>query len=166
MTGSKSVVNLLKRFGRCISNEKVHRIDIGMESSLRSSNSLVPDQTIKTLELCTVLVWNNFDVNLETISGADSVHHTYGICYRNIQSTIQVPQKITETTCKKRKIKDITLVLKGAHEMELPACRKNPKMSYLEFTQIKMTKPESLQITKHIDFMWMISFNLLENTPM
>ena len=39
-------------------------------------------------------------------------------------------------------------------------------MSYLEFTQIKMTKPESLQITKHIAFMWMISFNLLENTPM
>ena len=50
--------------------------------------------------------------------------------------------------------------------MKLPACRKNLKMSYLEFTQIKMTKPESLQITKHIAFMWMISFNLLENTPM
>ena len=84
MTSSKSVVNLLKRFGHCISNEKVHRIDIGMESSLRSSNSLVPDQTIKTPELCTVLPWDNFDVNLETLSGADSVHHTYGICYRNI----------------------------------------------------------------------------------
>ena len=50
--------------------------------------------------------------------------------------------------------------------MELPPCRKNPKMSYLEFTKIKMTKPELLQITKHLDFTWMISFNLLENTPM
>ena len=39
-------------------------------------------------------------------------------------------------------------------------------MSYLEFTKIKVTKPESLQITKHLDFMWMISFNLLENTPL
>ena len=39
-------------------------------------------------------------------------------------------------------------------------------MSYLEFTKIKVTKPESLQITKHLDFMWIISFNLLENTPM
>ena len=39
-------------------------------------------------------------------------------------------------------------------------------MSYLEFTKIKMTNPESLQITKHLEFMWMISFNLLENTPM
>ena len=31
MTGSKSIVNLLNRFGHCISNEKVCRIDIGME---------------------------------------------------------------------------------------------------------------------------------------
>ena len=53
MTGSKSVVNLLNRFGNCISNEKVRRIDIGMESSLTSSNSLVPDQIIKTPELYT-----------------------------------------------------------------------------------------------------------------
>ena len=29
-----------------------------------------------------------------------------------------------------------------------------------------MTKPDSLYISKHLDFMWMISFNLLENTPM
>ena len=29
-----------------------------------------------------------------------------------------------------------------------------------------MTKPELLQITKHLDFTWMISFSLLESTPM
>ena len=29
--------------------------------------------------------------------------------------------------CKKRKIEDITLVLKEAREMELPPSRKNPK---------------------------------------
>ena len=65
----------------------------------------------------------------------------------------------------KRKIKDITSVLKEAREMELPPCRKKPKMFYLEFTEIKITKPDLLQITKHLDFMWMIFFNLLENTP-
>ena len=105
-------------------------------------------------------------MNLETLSGADSVHHTYGICYQHISSAIQVPQKIAETTCKIRKIKDITSVLKEAREMELLPCRKKPKMSYLEFTKIKLTKSELLQITKHLDFMWMISCNLLENTPM
>ena len=58
------------------------------------------------------------------------------------------------------------MVLREAREMALPPCRKKTKMSYFEFTKIKMTKPESLQITKHLDFTWMISFNLLENTPL
>ena len=39
-------------------------------------------------------------------------------------------------------------------------------MYYLEFTKTKMTKPESSKIIKHLDFTWMISFNLLENIPM
>ena len=85
-------------------------------------------------------------MNLETLSGTNSVHHTYGICYRNTSSTIQVPQKITETTRKKRKIKHITSVLKEAREMELPPCRQKRKMSYLKFTKIKMAKPESLKV--------------------
>ena len=82
MTGSKSVVNLLSRFGHCISNEKVRKTDIGMESFLTSSNSLVPDQIIKTPQLYTALAWGNFDVNLEMLSGADPVQHTYKICYQ------------------------------------------------------------------------------------
>ena len=39
-------------------------------------------------------------------------------------------------------------------------------MPYPKSTKIKITKPESLQITKHLDFMWMNSLNLSENTPM
>ena len=27
---------------------------------------------------------HNFDINIETLSGADTIHHTYGICYQNI----------------------------------------------------------------------------------
>ena len=80
MTGNKSVVNLINRFGHCISNEKVYRTDIGMESSLTSNNSLVPDQIVQTPELYTTLAWDNFDVNLEIQSGADPAQYTYGIC--------------------------------------------------------------------------------------
>ena len=114
MTGSKSIVNLLNRFGHCISNEKVRRTDIGMESFLTSSNSLVPDQIVKTQDLYTALTWDNFDVNLETLSGADSVHHTHGICYQNISSTIQVPQKITETTCKREENRGYYINIEGS----------------------------------------------------
>ena len=77
VSGSKPVVNLLNRFEHCISNEKVRTVDIGMECSLTSSNSLFSDRIIKTLELYTTLAWDNFDVNLETLSGYDSVRYTY-----------------------------------------------------------------------------------------
>ena len=153
MIGSKLIANLLNRLGNYISTVTKKCA----EFSLTSSNSLVPDQIIKTPELYTTLAWDKFDVNLETLSGADSVHHTYGIYYQNISSTIQVPQKITEKAYKERKIKDITSVLKEVREMELPSCREEPKMSYLEFTKIKINKPESLQITRHLDISWMIS---------
>ena len=153
MIGSKLIANLLNRLGNYISTVTKKCA----EFSLTSSNSLVPDQIIKTPELYTTLAWDKFDVNLETLSGADSVHHTYGIYYQNISSTIQVPQKITEKAYKERKIKDITSVLKEVREMELPPCREEPKMSYLEFTKIKINKPESLQITRHLDISWMIS---------
>ena len=64
-------------------------------------------------------------MNLETLPGADSVHHTCGICYQIISSTIQVPQKITETTYKKiREITGVSSVLKETRKMELPPCRK------------------------------------------
>ena len=55
VTGSILVVNLLNRFGHYISNEKVHRIDIGMKSSLTSSNSLFLDQIVKTPGLYTTI---------------------------------------------------------------------------------------------------------------
>ena len=81
MTGSKSVVNLMNRFGHCASNEKIRRIDIGMESTLNESNDIVPDNIVKIPSLCTGRAWDNFDVNMETLSGANSIHHTCGICY-------------------------------------------------------------------------------------
>ena len=77
MRGSKSVVNLLTIFEHCISNEKVRTVDIGMECSLTSINSLVSDRIIKTPELYTTLAWDNYDVNLETLSGDNSVRYTY-----------------------------------------------------------------------------------------
>ena len=52
----------------------MHRIDIAMESSLTSGNSLVPDQIIDALKLYTALAWDSFNMNIETRSEGDSVH--------------------------------------------------------------------------------------------
>lgn len=59
VTDSKLVVNLLSRLGCWSSNEKVWRIDIRMDSSLTSSNSLDldPDQGYTQHKHGTNLMW-------------------------------------------------------------------------------------------------------------
>ena len=43
ITGSKNAVTLLNKFGHSASNEKIRRIDIGIESTTSQQDTLQPD---------------------------------------------------------------------------------------------------------------------------
>ena len=43
LTGSKNAVTLLSKFGHSASNEKIWRIDIGIESTISQQDTLLPD---------------------------------------------------------------------------------------------------------------------------
>lgn len=94
MTGSQTLVTLLNRFGHCASNETIRRVDIGLESAIQQSNSAVPNGIEKIPLLSTGLAWDNFDINIETPSGSDTIHHTYGICYQNVLKCLAIYWKI------------------------------------------------------------------------
>ena len=64
MTGSKTVTNFLNRFGHCVSNEKVRRIDMGLESTINQTDSLVPNKIQKGKDTSIGTAWDNFDINL------------------------------------------------------------------------------------------------------
>ena len=83
MTGSKSVVTLMNCFGHCASGETVRRIDMGLESTTNSSTTNIPSEIVRKPNLGTAMAWDNFDINIETLSGAGTIHHTYGICFQN-----------------------------------------------------------------------------------
>ena len=68
MTGSKTPFTLLNKLGHCASNEKTRRIDNGIESTVSQRDSMLPDKFVKSPNLCTGLVWDNFDVNIQTLS--------------------------------------------------------------------------------------------------
>ena len=63
---------------------KVRQIDIGMETSITINTKLQSINIRKDSKECIGLAWENFDVNLKTLSGAGSIHHTYGVCYQNV----------------------------------------------------------------------------------
>ena len=84
MTGSKSVVSLLNRFGHCIGDETVRRMDMSFEEAVNQNDAILPSHIQISPNLSTGLPYNNFDINIKTLSGANTMHHTYGICYQNI----------------------------------------------------------------------------------
>ena len=81
LTGSKTMVSLLNRFDHSTGDETIRRIDLGLEQALFKTKTLVPNHIIRKSNLSTGLAWDNFDINIETPSGANTIQHTYGICY-------------------------------------------------------------------------------------
>ena len=90
MTGSKKVLTLINRYGHCASSETVQRVDMSLESTLSNSDSLIPDGIETKPNLSTGIALDNLDINLETLSGADNIHHTYGICHQAIKETNEI----------------------------------------------------------------------------
>ena len=81
VTGSKSVVSLLNRFGHCIGDETVRQMDMSFEEAVNQNDTILPSHIQIPRNLPTGLAWDNFDINIKTLSGANVIHHTYGICY-------------------------------------------------------------------------------------
>ena len=71
-------------------SETVKRVDMSLEWTPNNSDSFIPDGIEAKPNLSTVTAWDNFDINLETPSGADIIHHTYGIRYQTIKITHEI----------------------------------------------------------------------------
>ena len=52
MTGNKAVVNVLNRFGHCVSNEKVRQTDSRMEAFVTLTTKLRPNNIRKYSKAC------------------------------------------------------------------------------------------------------------------
>ena len=81
---------MINRHGHCASSETVQKVDLSLESTLNNSDSFIPDGIETRPNLSTGTAWDNFDINLETPSGADTIHQTYGICYQTIKETDEI----------------------------------------------------------------------------
>ena len=66
LIGSKTIVSLLNRFDR---------IDLDLEETLFKTKILVPSHIIRKSNLSTTgLAWDNFDINMEISSGANTLY--------------------------------------------------------------------------------------------
>ena len=95
MTGIKRVVTLEQCNGHSASNETVRRVEMDLEKGIlfQEDVNYVPDGVLKEPRLCVGMAWDNFDINIQTLNGLGTIHHTYGIAYQNIFSAA------AEVTC-------------------------------------------------------------------
>ena len=131
LTGSKS--------GNCASDETIRRLDMELELAADYDEKNAPNEILLDPHLCTGTAWDNFDINIETLSGADTMHHTFGICYQNSLETTSSSSTNSIIT-KKSKKRSFEKVISREQE-DIPPCTKKPKMSSFDFPATIFKEP-------------------------
>ena len=110
LTGSKNVVTLMNRYGHCASSETIRRTDMSLEATINDKKNVVPDGIRKLSFLSTGAAWDNFDINLETPSGKNTIYHTYRICYqKNVVGDLDTQAEVPlEKTNRKRRFSKVS----------------------------------------------------------
>ena len=83
ITGSKRVVTLEQCSGHCASNETVSRVEKGLEEHIMFQEDVnyVKDGVLKQPGLAVEMALDNFDIDIETLNGSGTIHHTYRMIY-------------------------------------------------------------------------------------
>lgn len=171
LTSSRKIVDIIHRYGHCISYPGVEELETEATFSSIQKSSLCPEAIKKIPNLCTGVAFDNFDRFVETKSGKDTLHDTVGIIYQNVDSNApdgsEVMDLPDQESSNVRKRKRRTFESISVEEEPYP---KRPKMvDHLQISihENECTQPKNLQLYKNIDTIWMLSHALkLQNVPM
>lgn len=83
LTGSKLILRILNRMGYSLSYDEVKALETEFAYTTDETDHYAPDGIKLKPDLGTGLAWDNYDVNMETLDGKDTLHATVGICYQN-----------------------------------------------------------------------------------
>ena len=88
MTGQKVPVNILFRLGNSCSYDQVCEMETGLaelSQYFQAESQLLPLQTISQDSTVLTVFWmDNFDQNIETVTGHGAIHNTHGVAYQEI----------------------------------------------------------------------------------
>ena len=103
----------------------------------------VPDGVLKQPGLCLGMAWDNFDINIETLNGLGTIHHTYGIVYQNISFAVAVVAWIPEHRNSGRQFSKVSCIAKNN---TIEPCYKKSKISEHKFTSQEFLPPASVSV--------------------
>ena len=91
LTGSRKVIEIVNHLGHSTGYTTTEEIETDLAISIQNQEHLTPDGMQRLPGLATGTAWDNYDENTETLSGADTLHDTVGICYQNAIDMPSIP---------------------------------------------------------------------------
>ena len=88
LTGSKTVLQILNRYGYCSSYNTIQEIETELTFEANKRQEILP----YGMELGindTGIAWDNYDCFVETKDGKDTLHDTVGISYQTLQKQVE-----------------------------------------------------------------------------
>ena len=90
LTGRRKVIELLNRYGHCVSYSVAEEIETELIFSAMEKSRLLPDGLHQLPFLHTGVGFDNFDLFVDTLTGKETLHDTVGIVYQDVpEITIQ-----------------------------------------------------------------------------
>ncbi len=74
LTRSRKVVEVLNRFSQCNNYDAVEEYETELAATISERETSTPDGLLRKPGLVTWCAWDNYDENMETLSGAGTLH--------------------------------------------------------------------------------------------
>ena len=181
LTGSRRVLEVLNRFGHCVSYTAAEEIETELIYSAIEKSRLLPDGLYPLAHLYTGVCFDNFDLFMDTLTGKDTLHDTVGMVYQfqvdeNLRQAIATPHvgpaslRSTPATRPHQPLRKRRRALE-AEELHIQPYHKSLKLVTQTLTnlndEIREEIAPSYQNAKLFDFVWQLCVALkVPNTPM
>ena len=175
MTGSKKLIGMLNRYGHCVSYTTIEELETELTFTVTPASKISPPDMVPDSSSTVDIIYDNFDRFVETFSSKNTLHNTVGIVYQFVSEEISRaaataienrPSAIGDSTSRRNRRRTFK-----RFGVDIEPDHKKPKLSSIELMPLGRTDrqriPESYQLAKTNDLLWMIQFSiLLKSTPM
>lgn len=78
------MIDVMNRSGHCVSYNFVEELETELAFGAVEESKLLPESLLRRPDLNTGVVFDNFDLFVETLTGKDTLHDTVGIVTQDI----------------------------------------------------------------------------------
>ncbi|GBP23631.1 hypothetical protein EVAR_80248_1 [Eumeta japonica] len=135
ITSSRKVIDIINRYGHCISYSAVEELETEATYSSVSRTEICPEVINKEENLVAGMAFDNYDRFVDTKTGKDTLHDTVGIMYQNIDPNNDNVEEEEEAEAEDTEGSKHNRSRRRSFEsidFELPQCAKNSKTSNIQ----------------------------------